>query len=276
MITQALSIGGRVCTTQNIALTRTYDQYNPLNLPPNTIRVRTSDGNVPSRVRDFTTYETATLVDGTTDVYDVYKGGKFGLILFYSENVIEILGANTTNVTDMQNAFIGCPITSVALFDTSNVTDMLHTFMYCEFSSLPEFDLSNVRRATGMFSDCTSLTNIPQFDTSNVTSTSSMFRNCTSLSSTPLLDLSNVTVADLMYYKCSALTAIPQFNTSKITNADYMFLGCVSVNSGALNLYQQMSTQTTPPSSHYGTFSACGRDTVNGAAELAQIPSDWK
>lgn len=276
MITQAFSIGGRVCTTQNVALTRTYDPYNPLKLPPNTIRVRTSDGNAPSRIPDWTTYTSAKLVDGTTDVYDVYKQDQFGLILFYSQNVIEILGANTTNITDMQDAFLGCPITSVALFDTSNVTDMLHTFMYCECSSFPEFDLSNVRRAQGTFRECASLTHIPQFNTSNMTNTSGMFLGCTALSSTPLLDLSNVTAADFMYYGCSSLTAIPRFNTSKLTNAECMFDGCVNVNTGAFDLYQQMSTQTTPPTSHYGTFSACGRDTVNGAAELAQIPDDWK
>lgn len=34
--------------------------------------------------------------------------------------------------------------------------------------------------------------------------------------------------------------------------------------------------QATPPSSHASTFNKCGRDTVSGAAELAQIPSDWK
>jgi len=55
-----------------------------------------------------------------------------------------------------------------------------------------------------------------------------------------------------------------------------MFYNCYKVESGALALYQQASTQATPPSSHSGTFSNCGRDTVTGAAELAQIPSNWK
>jgi hypothetical protein len=55
-----------------------------------------------------------------------------------------------------------------------------------------------------------------------------------------------------------------------------MFYNCYKVESGAYALYQQASTQTTPPSSHSNTFRNCGRDTTTGAAELAQIPSDWK
>ena len=41
-------------------------------------------------------------------------------------------------------------------------------------------------------------------------------------------------------------------------------------------LYNQLSTQTTPPSSHSQTFYDCGSNTTTGSAELAQIPSDWK
>jgi hypothetical protein len=57
---------------------------------------------------------------------------------------------------------------------------------------------------------------------------------------------------------------------------NYMFGECVNVQSGALALYQQASTQTNPPSNHGGTFYNCGSNTTTGAAELAQIPSDWK
>ena len=43
------------------------DPYNPLHLPQGTIRVRTNDGQQPLNGN----YDTATLVEGTTDVYDV-------------------------------------------------------------------------------------------------------------------------------------------------------------------------------------------------------------
>jgi hypothetical protein len=54
------------------------------------------------------------------------------------------------------------------------------------------------------------------------------------------------------------------------------FSQCYNVQSGALALYQQASTQLNPPVDHYGTFTDCGMNTVTGAAELAQIGSDWK
>lgn len=162
------------------------DPFNPLGLPPNTVRVRTNDGRVPNYYNlpgSGTTYETATLVTGTSDVYDVYKSGTdFSRMLYRSDNIIEILGANTTGVTNMMQ----------------------------------------------MFSNCDRLTNIPLF------------------------------------------------NTSSVTDMSYMFVNCYSVQSGALALYQQASTQATPPSNHTQTFSYCGAYTTTGAAELAQIPSDWK
>ena len=181
------------------------DPYNPLNLPPNTVRVRTNDGAIPNK--DAASYETATLVSGTSDVYDVYKSGtSFYSLLSISTNVVEVLGANTTGITNMGD----------------------------------------------MFYDCTSLTSVPLFNTSSVTDMKAMFQKCTSL------------------------TSVPLFDTSSVTGMDLMFLNCTNVQSGALALYRQASTQTTPPSKHSKTFNNCGSDTTTGAAELAQIPEDWK
>ena len=186
------------------------DPYNPLNLPANTVRVRTSNGKVPIKLSGSagTSYETATLVPGTSDVYDVYKSGTdFTQLLRDSTNVVEVLGANTSNVTNMFGMFFNCySITTVPLFDTSNVTNMERMFYSCEYS----------------------------------------------------------------------LTNIPLFNTSKVTNMNSMFYNCKSVQSGALALYQQASTQAKPPSKHVSTFKNCGSNTTTGAAELAQIPNNWK
>lgn len=178
-------------------------------IPSNTVRVRTSDGEVPikkSAAGHTTSYETATLVSGTTDVYDVYKSGNdFSNLLYNSRNVIEVLGANTTGITNMYY----------------------------------------------MFYNCSSLTTIPLFDTSSVTNMGYMFNYCTSL------------------------TTIPLFDTSSATITGLMFDSCYNVQSGALALYQQMSSQTNPPGSHDRTFDRCGSNTQTGSAELAQIPSDW-
>ena len=234
------------------------DPYNPLNLPPNTVRVRTNDGNVPYKGEDdygVATYETATLVSGTSDVYDVYKSGTdFDGLLYRSSNVVEVLGANTTGITNMSYMFLYCTsLTTVPLFDTSSVTNM-----------------------TSMFYHCTLLQSVPLFDTSSVTDMGSMFRWNSNLTSVPLFDTSKVTNMNYMFDSCTVLTSVPLFDTSSVTNMTSMFEDCTSVQSGALAIYQQASTQANPPSNHSLTFRNCGSNTQTGAAELAQIPSDWK
>ena len=255
-----------------------YDPYNPLDLPANTIRVRTSDGNVPIKGNN-TTYETATLVAGTSDVYDVYKSGtSFNNLLDYSTNVIEVLGANTTNITSMNWMCSNCSnLTNIAIFNTSNVTDLSYMFNRCiKLDTVPLFNTSNVTNISWMFNGCSNLTSVPLFNTSNVTDMSFMFSSCPSLTSVPLFDTSNVTNMSNTFSVCNHLTAIPLFNTSKVTNMQSTFANCIRVESGALALYQQASTQTNPPTSHSYAFYDCGSYTTTGAAELAQIPSGWK
>lgn len=86
---------------------------------------------------------------------------------------------------------------------------------------------------------------------------------------------SDVTNMRSMFNNCSSLTAVPLLDTSNVTNMRQMFQSCFKVESGALALYQQASSQANPPSEHSNTFIYCGRDTQTGAAELAQIPSSW-
>lgn len=240
---------------QNVTVSGSFTiNYNPLNLPAGTVRVRTSDGNAP--VKDsYTSYESATLVSGTSDTYDVYKSGNyFTYLLKGATNVVEVLGANLSNVTEMRYMFGDCSnLTTVALFDTSNATNMER-----------------------MFINCSALTTIPKFDTSKVTNMFGMFISCGELTSVPLLNTSHVTSMASMMVNCGKLTSIPLFDTSSVTNIRYAFQNCYKVQTGALALYQQASSQATPPSNHLSTFNNCGRDTVTGAAELAQIPSDWK
>lgn len=82
-----------------------------------------------------------------------------------------------------------------------------------------------------------------------------------------------------MFKDCTSLTSIPStLNTSSCTNMEGMFRGCVNVQSGALALYQQASTQTTPPSRHPNVFLNCGASADPSApihAEMAQIPTSW-
>ena len=127
-----------------------------------------------------------------------------------------------------------------------------------------------------LFRNCTALSSIKLFDTSNVNNMATMFYGCSSLSSIPLFDTSNVSNMSLMFSDCTSLNSVPLLDTSNAKKVASMFEGCINVQSGALALYQQASSQTNPPSNHYRTFRNCGSNTTTGAAELAQIPSDWK
>lgn len=178
------------------------DPCNPLNLPAKTIRIKMKSGSSMPSISGAT----VTAVQGQPDVYDVYKdSSNWYRLIFWNSKLLEVLGANTTEITNMEE----------------------------------------------MFYRCESLVSVALFDTSNVTSTRAMFFGCTSL------------------------TSIPLFNTSNVTNMLSMCNGCTNVQSGALALYQQASTQANPPSNHGDTFKNCGIRTTTGAAELAQIPSDW-
>lgn len=178
------------------------DPYNPLGLPPNTIRVKFISGYTPSMG------DVRTLVDSTNNVWDIYKQNDEWINLFKgcTTQLLEVLGANTTNVTNMRQMFVNCnALTNVQLFDTSNVTDM-----------------------------------------------GSMFELCISLKSIPL------------------------FDTSKVIIFNFAFSSCYNVESGSLALYQQASSQAFPPVYFLRTFKDCGKDTITGSTELAQIPDNWK
>lgn len=183
-----------------------YDPLNPLDLPPFTLRLKFVDDYTPEPWAGVIVQ-----VSSSPNVWD-YTVVRYGnswqqLLMWAYGNLIEVLGANSTNVTDMTEmfAYSNSNLSSVALFDTSNVSSM-----------------------------------------------------------------------NRMFHNCSSLTSIPLFDTSNVTNVDFMFSNCTNVQSGALALYQQMRSQPTPPSTHWQTFSNCGKNTQTGSAELAQIPSDWK
>ena len=130
--------------------------------------------------------------------------------------------------------------------------------------------------AEKLFQNNTSLLQVLCANTSSVTSMKWMFQGCTSLVSVSLFDTSSVTNMFAMFNNCTNLSSVLLFDTSSVTDMSHMFNGCTSVTGGALALYQQASTQATPPSSHGQTFYQCGKNTTTGAAELAQIPVNWK
>lgn len=251
-----------------------YDPYNLLNLPANTIRVKFRSGFTPNEYLG----DTRTLVDSTNNIWDIYKESDRWYQLFHNKyDTLEVLGANTTNVTYMYGLFDGCSaLSSVALFDTSNVTNMNYMFNSCSaLSSVPLYDTYNVSSMVCSFARCASLRTVPQFNTTNVTSMSDMFMYNRSLSSVPLFETNKVASMKGMFRDCSALKSIPLFDTTNVTAINMMFYRCGNVESGISSFYQQVSTQGYVPS-HTSAFSYCGVNTTQGAAELALIPTGWK
>lgn len=173
--------------------------------------------------------------------------------------------------------FSGCAaLTAIPGFDASGLTSLQYAFRNCtQLTSVPQLNTSNVTDFGGTFLGCTALTTMPLLDTSSATTIASMFSGCRSLQTVPLFNTANVTRMSSTFQGCNALTAVPLFDTANVTDMYMTFAGCFNVESGALALYQQASTQTVPPSNHDRTFLNCGANTVTGAAELAQIPADW-
>lgn len=136
-------------------------------------------------------------------------------------------------------------------------------------------DTSAITVFGDLFQACSSLVKVCLFDTSAATNIVGMFSGCSNLEEIPLFDFGSLTNMFGAFSNCSALKHIPLFDTSKVTNIGNVFNGCVNAEGGALALYEQASTQTTPPSTTANCFKDCGKDTEMGAAELAQIPASW-
>ena len=290
----------------NVKMYESIDPYNPLGLPPFTIRCQFTAGTTPAMG------DSQTLVDATDNVWDITKNDtNWGNLFLQDATLVSVLGANSTGVTYMHGLFLSCTnLASVALFDTSSVLGVYYSqpgsmFGNCSsLTSVPCFDFSKVASLEQLFKACSSLVSIqdlktdantslkatfmqctslksaPNMNTSHVTTMEGTFNGCTALESVPLYDTSSVTAfyggkRGGAFSNCSALKSIPLFNTSSATTVREMFKGCKNVESGALALYQQMSTQATPPTTHNNTFLNCGLNTTTGAAELSQIPSSW-
>ena len=154
-----ISFNNKVITSNNIWLNgkgTPLDPYNPLNLSPGTVRVRTDNAEIPLNG----SFESVTLVTGTTDVYDVYKSGdSFVRILYDSVNVKEILGANTKGITNMTQAFYDCHhLANAPLFDTSSVTRMDYMFGNCfNLEIIPLYNTNKVTNMYGTFAYCYSV-----------------------------------------------------------------------------------------------------------------------
>lgn len=259
------------------------------------IRLKYRSGTTPTFSKG-----TGVLIDAANNIWELtYANPDWRYLLGGHSDLLEVVSADTTGVTIMSGLFDQCKLLNkVVLFDTSEVIDMGHMFFYCqELRSVPLYDTSKVTSMFGMFESCYKLVDVPSFDTSKVTNFSNTFHGCTSLTHVPNFNTSKATATGNMFYKCWALNTPPQLDLSKVTDTggmfcycyalpyiplydlssvqrvSYMFQECHSVTTGALAMYNQLSTKQVE---HYATFAQCGDNNPSGQAELARIPSDWK
>lgn len=115
-------------------------------------------------------------------------------------------------------------------------------------------------------------------NTGSVTDATSLFyhSNKCRLVSINSLNLSSAVYIDNLFRLCEYLTSPLAITLSgSVLTCTSAFNGAKNVPSGALALYNSLSSQSTLPIRYSSCFTNCGTNTVGGAEELAQIPTSW-
>ena len=112
------------------------------------------------------------------------------------------------------------------------------------------------------------------YDSSDKTKTGVSY---TKVESITLGSMPNLTNASSMFNSCNELKEIPDISVDYVTNANNICQNCTKAETGILRLYNKLSALPTTPT-HSSAFRNCGSESATGAgaAELEQIPSDWK
>ena len=276
-----ISFGSVILSTGSGAWLEPAPNPNPLNLPPFTIRVQYAPGKTP--IIPVNNGATVTQVSLEQNIWDVTRAldenhrPYWGWLFADDIDLVAVLGANSSGITKMNHLFSYCDnLRSVSFFDTSLCTDMQSMFAHnLSLHEIPWFDTHNVVTMRNMFDGATSFEHCPDLETSSVTTMAGMFAD-TAIQEPPAFNTSSVENMVDMFYHCLALKHVPLYSTASCTDMQSMFFMCRNVEGGALALYTQASTQAVPPTYYRGAFYECGKDTVSGAAELAQIPYGWR
>lgn len=211
--------------------------------------------------------------------WDPSTGGYVKLVKAGALTIPEWLGEQLSPYRGM---FCQClALTDVCALSFPNVTFSPQLFNGCKYLNLAGLSLPNTTSLNSAFkagnNQYSYFTNMGPITTSSaLTDVEQMFYGARYLTTAPYFETSGVVIMESMLYGCEKITALPLYHTDSVANVETAFSGCTSVESGALALYTQMSTQASVPSNHKYTFRNCGSNTTTGAAELAQIPSGWK
>lgn len=211
----------------------------PIDLPPNTVRLRYADGVILSADSRFPDV-TLTQISSIPNIWDLTNTDNNWWRLLsdytgYGSGLLEIIGANVSGVDSLTGLCYGCK----SLYKVCNL------------------NLTGVFAVTAMFGGCINLTQVGSINMSGVQLMNDMFNGCKQLPVIP-----NIT--------------LPSYKSDN--NCYQMFYACYKVSSGITNLYNRLRyvIDTSSVGNYLSCFHDCGRDSPTGSAELAQIPVKWK
>ena len=197
---------------------------------------------------------------------DEFNGKFIGSSLYCSV----IAAGDMSGVTSMKNVAYVSNKVAGGVFGGGGTNNNSNVVYVCKF------DTSNVTNMDGMFFRCFALRAVPNFDTSSCTSFWSTFDRCQYISKYPIFDHSKATSIRAIHANNFSLCYLPDYSdiTSTLNECQYAFQNAYSTMKGITSAYNYLSAAN--PTNYAGTFLKCGYYTTEGAAELANIPSDWK
>lgn len=98
-----------------------------------------------------------------------------------------------------------------------------------------------------------------------------------SVSETACQTIGQLFKSQVKFYECESLRILPiiRYTQFSQTDIDLLYGYCPNVESNIIAAYEYLSSLPSI-TNHKRTFYDCGTNTESGAAELAQIPDDWK
>lgn len=143
-------------------------------------------------------------------------------------------------------------------------------------------NLSGVTDANRLMTSARNVVNCVLKNTGDIVNASNMLsggNRATTLTTLNALDLHSATnIRYLLSGATSLVSALDITLSSNVADCLGAFQQCTKVPSGALALYNSLSSQATPPSSYSNCFTNCGKSAAQDApihTEMAQIPTTW-
>lgn len=212
------------------------DPYNPYNLPPMTIRYMFEDAAYDPTVSSYVS-SVWTRVSLNPNIWDWEPGP------YVSQSLVSLFSGDSFGQYSLRVHILGANL-----------------------QGLDQPSIQSTWRANP------NIVSVHVMDTRTVTDFQSAFNGCNNLYEIAGLPIQGQ--AFQMFMGCTSLRRLPRFEASSGAQVQEMFEGCSNVESGILDCYD--SLRDVAYIYHWACFRDCGVNTPTGAAELAQIPSDWK